>query len=228
MRVFLRVSVLKEGVRVNIILFGPPGAGKGTQAEFIANRYKIPQISTGNMLRSAVAACSPLGLQAKSVIESGALVSDEIVLGLVSERLSEPDCTLGFVLDGFPRTVSQADSLLNTLGVHIDHVISLEVSSSELIRRLSGRRTCQSCSKGYHVDFDPSRVAGICDVCGSMLIQRSDDGEATVRNRLNVYEQQTSPLKKYFESKGLLRNISGCGSIVDISLSIDSVLTGVS
>jgi adenylate kinase len=214
---------------MTVILFGPPGAGKGTQAQFIVERFGIPQISTGDMLRAAVKAQTPLGLAAKSIMDAGGLVSDEIVLGLVKERISEPDCGAGFILDGFPRTTPQADALIALLfglGKHIDHVISLEVESAEIIQRLSGRRTCPACGKGYHVEYDAPAVAGVCDVCGDSLVQRDDDREETVKNRLDVYRQQTSPLKSYFEQCGLLRCIDGNGTIQDIQRQISSILEG--
>lgn len=214
---------------MNLILFGPPGAGKGTQAQFIVERYGIPQISTGDMLRSAVKAKTALGLEAKAIMDSGGLVSDEIVLGLVKARLSESDCVAGFILDGFPRTIPQADalmSLLDTIGKSVEHVISLELENEEVIKRLSGRRTCSACGKGYHVIFDPTQVNGICDVCGSALIQRDDDREQTVINRLEVYDLQTLPLKVYYESKGLLRHICGNGAIKDIQKQICSFIDG--
>lgn len=214
---------------MNIILFGPPGAGKGTQAQFIVESFGIPQISTGDMLRAAVKAQSPLGVAAKSIMDAGGLVSDEIVLGLVKERIAEPDCRNGFILDGFPRTTPQADaltSLLDGVGKHIDHVISLEVDSDEIVQRLSGRRTCPSCGKGYHVAYDAPKVSGICDACGSALVQRNDDRVETVQNRLDVYRQQTSPLKEYFEQRGLMRHIDGNGTIQDIQRQICTLLKG--
>jgi adenylate kinase len=214
---------------MNLILFGPPGAGKGTQAQYIVERYGIPQISTGDMLRSAVKAKSALGLEAKAIMDSGGLVSDEIVLGLVRDRLSEKDCISGFILDGFPRTIPQADALMTMLvkmGKAVEHVISLELENAEVIKRLSGRRTCSACGKGSHIIFDPTKVDGICDVCGSPLIQRADDSEQTVKNRLDVYELQTAPLKAYYESKGLLRHISGSGAIKDIQKQICSFIDG--
>jgi len=214
---------------MNLILFGPPGAGKGTQAQFLVECYGIPQISTGDMLRSAVKAKSPLGLQAKAVMDAGGLVSDEIVLGLVKDRLSENDCITGFILDGFPRTIPQADALmvlLEKMGKGIEHVISLEVENAEVIKRLSGRRSCSACGKGYHITFEPTRVEGICDLCGSPLVQRDDDSEQTVKNRLDVYDLQTAPLKSYYESKGLLRHIPGSGAIKDIQKRICSFIDG--
>jgi adenylate kinase len=214
---------------MNVILFGPPGAGKGTQAAFIVDRYRIPQISTGDMLRVAVRDKTPLGLVAKQLMDSGALVPDNVVLGLVAERLSDADCRCGFVLDGFPRTIPQADELTSILcgmGKAVDHVLSLDVDSSEVVLRLSGRRTCSSCGKGYHVKYDPPKVTDVCDVCGLDLVQRADDVEDTVRNRMSVYDAMTAPLKSYYESVGLLRHIVGSGSIQDIQHQIKLVLEG--
>lgn len=212
---------------MNIVLFGPPGSGKGTQAQFIVEQYRIPQISTGDMLRAAVKAQTPLGNMAKSIMDAGGLVSDDIVLGLVKERVSQDDCTSGFILDGFPRTIPQASSLkllLDSLGKKIDFVISLEVPNSELVARLSGRRACSSCGKGYHVLFDKPKSEGVCDSCGSSLVQRADDSEETVKNRLKVYEDQTSSLKVYFNDLGILSNVLGCGSIADIQARIRSII----
>ncbi|MFA7404206.1 MAG: adenylate kinase [Pelobacteraceae bacterium] len=208
---------------MNIVLFGPPGSGKGTQAQFIVERFGIPQISTGDMLRAAVKANTPLGKMAKSVMDSGGLVSDDIVLGLVKERVSLEDCSRGFILDGFPRTIPQADaltSLLNSIGKKIDFVISLEVDNQELIGRLSGRRTCSGCGKGFHVIYDKPERVDVCNYCGSPLVQRDDDSENTVINRLKVYDQQTSSLKSYFKDLGILHSVSGSGSIADIQSQI--------
>jgi adenylate kinase len=214
---------------MNLILFGPPGAGKGTQAKFIVDSFQIPQISTGDILRSAVKEQTPLGLVAKQIMETGGLVPDEVVLGIVRERIADPDCGNGFVLDGFPRTIPQADalvSILNEMNKCIDHVISLEVENSEIVVRLSGRRTCSSCGKGFHVLFDPPRIEGKCDACNSILIQRDDDREETVKHRLAVYDQQTLPLKAYYERACLLRHIDGSASIQEIQLQIKKVLEG--
>ncbi|MBI2355225.1 MAG: adenylate kinase [Deltaproteobacteria bacterium] len=216
---------------MNLILFGPPGAGKGTQAQFIVERYGIPQISTGDMLRAAVRAQTPLGIKAKEIMESGGLVSDELVLGIVKDRLAQSDCDRGFILDGFPRTIPQADSLGSLLaGINreITHVISLDVDNDEIILRLSGRRTCSVCGKGYHIAYDPPKSASVCDACGGNLVQRDDDQEATVKNRLSVYDQQTAPLKEYYEQTGLLRHINGQGSIRDIQQQIGELLEGCS
>ena len=212
---------------MNVVLFGPPGSGKGTQAQYIVDKYKIPQISTGDMLRSAVKAGTPVGVTAKSIMDAGGLVSDDIVLQLVRERVSQTDCADGFILDGFPRTIPQADSLivlLESLGKKIDYVISLEVDDRELILRLSGRRACPSCAKGYHVLYNKPERDGVCDVCGSHLVQRDDDSEVTVIKRLEVYQQQTSSLKSYFTDMGILYSISGSGSIDQIQKHISAVL----
>lgn len=212
---------------MQLILFGPPGAGKGTQAQFLIASLGIPQVSTGDMLRAAVKAGTPLGLKAQAIMQAGGLVSDEIVLGIVEERLAEADCAQGFILDGFPRTIPQADALnaiLAKSGRKIDHVISLEVPTEQLVERLCGRFSCPTCGKGYHVTFDPPQVAGICDVDQTALIQRADDTEDTVRNRLTVYDQQTSPLKAYYQQTGLLRSIPGVGSIAEIQDRIKAVV----
>ena len=212
---------------MNVILFGPPGSGKGTQAQFIVERFCIPQISTGEMLRAAVKAGTPLGQMAKSIMDSGGLVSDDIVLGLVKERVAAPDCTIGFILDGFPRTIPQADalvSLLEEIGKKIDFVISLDVDDQELVNRLSGRRTCPACGKGYHVSFDKPKQEGVCDSCGTLLVQRDDDSEQTVFNRLKVYKEQTSSLKSYFNDLGMLYCVSGSGSISEIQDRICSII----
>lgn len=212
---------------MNVVLFGPPGSGKGTQAQFIVERYGIPQISTGDMLRAAVKAKTPLGDMAKSIMDAGGLVSDDIVLGLVKERISQEDCASGFILDGFPRTIPQADaliSLLNGIGKKIDFVISLDVDNQELIKRLSGRRTCPACGRGFHVIYDKPELEGICDSCGTLLVQRDDDSEHTVISRLKVYEEQTSSLKSYFKDLGIFYSVSGSGSISDIQSQIGSII----
>lgn len=212
---------------MNLILLGPPGAGKGTQAQFIVSSYGVPQISTGDMLRAAVKSKSEVGLMAKAIMDAGGLVSDEIVLALVKDRLSCADCSGGFILDGFPRTLSQAEELsavLAGMGRSIEHVISLEVENEEIVQRLSGRRTCPACGKGYHVTFAAPVVEGVCDACGHALIQRADDKRDTILNRLSVYDQQTAPLKLFYEEKGLLRSVDGTLSIDEIQSQISSLL----
>lgn len=212
---------------MNLILFGPPGAGKGTQAQFLVEQYHLPQISTGDMLRSAVKAGTPLGLKAQEIMQHGGLVSDEIVLGIVSDRLRENDCNSGFVLDGFPRTIPQAialDDILQKAGRSIDCVLSLEVDTDEIVKRLSGRRSCSACGKGYHLIFDPPVREGVCSSCNATLEQRADDREETVRNRLSVYEVQTAPLKDYYSTKNILFSVLGTGSITEIQQRIAAVL----
>lgn len=216
---------------MNLILFGPPGAGKGTQAQFIIKKYGIPQISTGDMLRAAVKAQSPLGVKAKEIMDAGGLVSDDIVLGIVRERLAMDDCGHGFVLDGFPRTIAQAESLgdiLLAMKKHIDHVISLEVENAEVVHRLSGRRSCAACGKGYHIMYAPPQDDSICDACGGELIQRDDDREETVANRLVTYDHQTAPLKEYYWKSGLLRSVDGTGELERVRDRIFTVMQGSS
>ena len=182
---------------MRVILLGGPGAGKGTQAAFIKEKYNIPQISTGDMLRAAVKAGTPLGLEAKKVMDAGGLVSDDIILGLVKERIQEPDCANGFLFDGFPRTIPQADAL-KTQGVDIDAVVEIAVDDNEIIRRMSGRRVHLNSGRTYHVVFNPPKVEGKDDETGEDLIQRDDDKEETVRKRLEVYHAQTAPLIQYY------------------------------
>ena len=207
-----------------MILLGAPGAGKGTQAAFICKRFGIPQISTGDMLRAAVKAGTPLGIAAKKVMDSGSLVSDEIIIGLVKERIAQPDCANGFLFDGFPRTIVQADAL-KAAGVKLDLVLEIDVPDEVIIERMSGRRVHVASGRTYHVKFNPPRVAGKDDVSGEDLIQRVDDEEATVRNRLEVYKKQTRPLVDYYASWAArgdadaprYRKISGTGSVDEIT-----------
>ena len=213
---------------MNIILLGPPGAGKGTQAKMLIDEYQIPQISTGDILRAAVKEGTPLGKEAKSYMDKGALVPDSVVIGIVEERIQEPDCKKGYMLDGFPRTVPQAkalDEMLSKLSAKIDHVVSIEVANEELVKRLTGRRTCRECGAGYHVMFDPPKVEGVCDKCGGELYQRDDDNEATVSSRLDVYESQTLPLIDYYKVQGKIRPIDGVGDMKEIFERITSVLS---
>jgi len=212
---------------MNLILLGPPGAGKGTQAKFLVKSFNIPQVSTGDILRGAVKEQSPMGIKAKEFMDAGALVPDEVVVGIVRERLAKPDCVTGFILDGFPRTVAQADALKGTLGEmgkKIEHVVSIVVDNEELLQRITGRRTCRSCGRGFHISFDPPKKEGICDECGGELYQRDDDSEETMRNRLNVYDRQTAPLIDYYKKESLLRTVQGTGSIEDIQQSILKVI----
>jgi adenylate kinase len=208
---------------MRLILLGPPGAGKGTQATTICQHYGIPQISTGDMLRAAVKAGTPLGLAAKKVMDAGNLVSDDIIIGLVKERIAQPDCANGFLFDGFPRTIPQAEAMKNA-GVKLDAVLEIDVPDEAIIERMSGRRTHPGSGRTYHVKFNPPKVAGKDDVTGEPLIQREDDKEETVRNRLDVYKRQTRPLVEYYSawaSKGdatapRYRKISGLGSVEEI------------
>lgn len=212
---------------MNIILLGPPGAGKGTQAKRLIDKYGIPQISTGDMLRAALKEGTPLGLEAKKYMDQGALVPDSVVIGLVKERIQQADCSKGYMLDGFPRNVSQAealDEMLNELGQKIDHVVCVEVPASDLIGRLTGRRTCRNCGAGFHVLFDPPKTDGVCDKCKGELYQRDDDNEATVSSRLKVYDDQTAPLISYYDKQGKLRRIDGVGSMDTILQRITAVL----
>ncbi|GFE59210.1 adenylate kinase [Geobacter sp. AOG1] len=215
---------------MNIILLGPPGAGKGTQAKILAKKFKIPQISTGDILRGAVKDQTPMGIKAKGFMDAGALVPDSVVVGIVEERLAKEDCFDGFILDGFPRTVAQADALKEMLVSHgkaVEHVISVDVNKEELLQRITGRRTCKGCGRGYHTVFDPPRVDDKCDECGDGLYQRDDDSEETMRKRLDVYEEQTAPLVTYYSNESLLRSIRGTGSIEEIQQAILRILEGV-
>lgn len=214
---------------MNLILLGGPGAGKGTQAKKLIDKYQIPQISTGDILRAAVKEGTEMGRKAKEYMDAGKLVPDEVVIGIIKDRLAQPDCKKGFILDGFPRTVPQAEALdkvLADMGSKIDHVISIDVDEEELVTRLTGRRTCKNpdCGQMFHIKFNPPKKEGVCDKCGSELYQRDDDNEATVRSRLATYNQATKPLIDYYQAKGLLRPIKGVGSIDDIFNKICSIL----
>ncbi|MGE5553247.1 MAG: adenylate kinase [Betaproteobacteria bacterium] len=211
-----------------IVLLGPPGAGKGTQAGFLKERYGVVHVSTGDILREAKAAGTPLGLLAKGYMDRGELVPDEVVIGLVRERLSQPDVRAkGFLLDGFPRTVAQAealDQLLRELGLPLEAVLNLQVDPELLTRRLSLRRSCPACGGVYHLENRPPQREGVCDACGATLVQRPDDAEETVRNRLAVYARQTQPLIDYYAARGLLRNLDGEQPIEAVRQAITEVL----
>ena len=216
---------------MNIILLGGPGAGKGTQAKKLIDKYQVPQISTGDILRAAVKEGTEMGKKAKEFMDAGQLVPDEVVIGIIKDRLKEPDCQKGFILDGFPRTVPQAEALekvLSDMSKKIDHVVSIDVDEEELVTRLTGRRTCKdgACGQMFHVEFTPPKKEGICDKCGGELYQRDDDNEATVRNRLATYNQATAPLIDYYKAKGLVRPIAGVGSIDDIFNKIVGIVSG--
>jgi adenylate kinase len=221
------------GYDMRLILLGPPGAGKGTQAGFITAHYDIPQISTGDMLRAAIRAGSPLGLAAKKVMDAGQLVSDDIIIGLVSERLKQPDCGRGYLLDGFPRTLGQAEAL-RSAGVRIDFVLEIDVEDAEIVARMSGRRVHLASGRTYHVHFNPPKTPGKDDVTGEALIQRDDDQEATVLNRLQVYHAQTQPLVDFYQQWAAtgddrsprFRMISGQGSVEEIRARAIAALSG--
>lgn len=214
---------------MRVILLGGPGSGKGTQGKFIAEHFGIPQVSTGEMLRAAVAAGTPLGLEAKNIMEAGALVSDTIILGLIEERITQPDCHSGFLLDGFPRTIAQADGLA-AMSIDLDHVVEIDVDDEEIVKRLSGRRVHPASGRTYHVMFNPPRQAGKDDVTGEPLIQRDDDAEETVRKRLKVYHEQTRPLISYYREQANLGKVKysvvrGVGTVDDIKAQILKLLT---
>jgi adenylate kinase len=201
---------------VRLIFLGPPGAGKGTQARELAREWGVPQVATGEMLRDAVAAGTPLGREAKRIMESGGLVPDDVMIGLIAERLRQPAAAGGFILDGFPRTIAQAEALerlLQDLGHSLDAVLYFEVAEPELVRRLTGRRLCRQCQTAFHLVSAPPRRPGVCDRCGGELYQREDDREATVRNRLEVYRRQTEPLLDYYRQRNQLVTVSGEGSV---------------
>jgi len=215
---------------VNLVLMGLPGAGKGTQAEKIVGKYNIPHISTGDMFRGAIKEGTELGLQAKAFMDKGELVPDDVTIGIVRERLSKEDCKNGFLLDGFPRTVAQAealDSMLFDLGKKIDYVINIDVDQSILMERLTGRRICKNCGATYHLVFNPPAKEGICDRCGGELYQRADDNAETVQNRLDVNIQQAKPLFHFYEEKGYLRNINGQQDIDVVFADIEKLLGGL-
>lgn len=211
---------------MRIILLGSPGSGKGTQAQFITEKYGIPQISTGDMLRAAVRAGTPLGIEAKQVMDAGGLVSDSIILGLIKERIAQADCADGFLLDGFPRTIAQAEGL-EAMGVTIDTVIEIVVADEEIVKRMAGRRVHMQSGRTYHIEFNPPKVDGVDDLTGEALIQRDDDKEETVRKRLSVYHQQTKPLVGYYSAEGRVVNftsIAGKGSVDEITQKVFAVL----
>ncbi len=201
---------------MNLILLGPPGAGKGTQSRRLSEALKIPQISTGDLLRAARAAKTPMGLQAETYMTSGRLVPDELVVTMIRDRLQQPDCGKGYILDGFPRTVGQAealDKMLSLSGSKIDRVVNMSVAGEELVQRLCGRRQCRKCGENFHLTFMPPKKTGVCDACGGELFQRDDDREEVIRNRLQVYETQTAPLIAYYRRQALLKEIDGTGSV---------------
>ncbi len=214
---------------MRIVLLGGPGSGKGTQAKKLIDKLGVPQISTGDIFRAALKEGTPMGLKAKTYMDKGELVPDDVVIGVVEERLTKPDLDKGYMLDGFPRTLGQAEALgkiLQSQGKSIDHAILVDVPDEELVARLSGRRTCRDskCGAMFHVMFNPPKTQGTCDKCGGELYQRDDDTEVTIRERLAVYNRQTAPLIDYYDKKGLLRRIKGVGPIQEIFAAIEKVL----
>lgn len=199
---------------MKLILLGAPGAGKGTQAELICDRLNIPAISTGNMIREAMKNGTEMGKKAKAFVDAGNLVPDEVVIGIIQERLSEKDCANGFILDGFPRTIPQAEAL-DKMGVAIDTVLSIEVADEKIVKRMSGRRVCESCGASYHIEYKKPEVEGVCNACGGNLICRKDDAPETVLDRLTVYHDQTEPLKGYYEKTGKLKIVEGQEELAD-------------
>ncbi|MCF6139453.1 adenylate kinase [Pseudalkalibacillus berkeleyi] len=215
---------------MNLVLMGLPGAGKGTQAAKIVDKYGIPHISTGDMFRAAIKEGTELGIKAKSFMDAGNLVPDEVTIGIVDERLNKSDCDKGFLLDGFPRTVAQAEALESILSKSersIDYVLNINVDKEQLMERLTGRRICKQCGATYHVIFNPPSEEGVCNKCGGELYQREDDNEETVKTRLEVNIEQSKPLLKFFEQKGYLRNIDGNRDIDDVFKDIDRLLGGL-
>lgn len=210
---------------MNLILLGAPGAGKGTQAEVISKEFDIPTISTGNMLRAAVKAGTEYGLKAKAAMDAGDLVSDDIVIGILKDRIKEPDAANGFILDGFPRTVPQAEAL-DSMGVTIDKVLEIFVPDETIKQRVSGRRVCLDCGATYHVDFKPSKVEGVCDVCGKELVIRKDDKPETVVSRLKTYHDQTAPLKGYYDKQGKLVTVEGQDALEETTRLVLEALKG--
>jgi adenylate kinase len=213
---------------MRLIFLGAPGVGKGTQADLIAAKYGQPKISTGDILREAVRNKTPMGLEAKACMDKGQLVPDSVVVGIVKDKLGEPGCANGFLLDGFPRTVGQAEELsamLKAGGLQLDRVINVSVPREDVVRRLTGRRSCPKCQAVFHVEFAPPRCAGMCDRCGSELVQRSDDTRETVENRLAVYEKQTAPLIAYYRQRGLLSDVDGSGSVEQVQRRVVELLS---
>jgi adenylate kinase len=212
---------------MKLVLLGPPGAGKGTQAKQLIDKYEIPQISTGDILRQAVKDGTTLGKEAKIYMDKGELVPDDVIIGIVKERIQADDCQQGYIFDGFPRTVAQAEALdrmLKELSTQLDAVVSIDVPEEEVVKRLSGRRTCKSCGTLFHVIFNPPSKEGVCDTCGGELFQRDDDNETTIRQRLSVYTNQTAPLIDYYSQAGILKAVPGTGAPDEIFDGICNVL----
>jgi adenylate kinase len=206
-----------------MVMLGPPGAGKGTQADVLTKELNIPAISTGDMLRDAVARETPVGLRAKSFMDAGELVPDEVIIGIITDRLSNPDCANGYILDGVPRTLVQAQALEDN-GVDLDVVLSIEISDDEILDRLGGRRACPDCNTIFHVSSKPPKVDGICDECGATLIIRKDDNRETIVNRLQTYHKETMPLKEYYESRGILKSVESVHGVAETTAAVFKVL----
>jgi adenylate kinase len=218
---------VKEAAPRFVILLGPPGAGKGTQADKLAGELRIPHVSSGDLFRDNLARLTPLGLEARRYMDEGKLVPDDLTVAMVMARLAEPDCRRGAILDGFPRTIAQAEALEKALAEKHDRVqaaINIQVPEDELVRRLSGRRTCQDCQAAYHMEFNPPMKPGVCDVCGGELIQRSDDQPETVKKRLAVYAEETAPLIDFYRSRGVLKDVDGSAGIELVHHAILDVL----
>ena len=214
---------------MRLVLLGAPGAGKGTQAKMLIDKFSVPQISTGDILRKAVADGTPLGKEAKVIMDQGGLVPDKIVLGLVEERTKQPDCKAGFILDGFPRNTAQAealDTMLGNMDMPLSTALAIDVDQGELLKRLTGRRTCKSCQQMYNIYFTPPKNDSACDKCGGELFQRDDDKEETIKKRLEVYNQQTAPLIDYYSKKSIMKSIQGTGSVDDIFTKVVATLEG--
>ena len=213
---------------MNVILLGPPGAGKGTQAKRLEDRYALAQLSTGDMLRALVAGGSPLGKQAKEIMEAGKLMPDALMIVMIAERITKPDCANGFILDGFPRTVPQAgalDGMLEEKGLKLDHVIEMAVDDAALVERITGRFTCAGCGAGYHEKFQRPEVEGVCDVCGATeFVRRADDNAETVKARLAAYHEQTAPILPYYRSRGVLKRVDGMAGIDEVTRQIEALL----
>ena len=208
---------------MKLILLGAPGAGKGTQAEILSEKLSIPTISTGNILRAAIKNGTPTGLKAKAFMDDGKLVPDEVIIGIINERLAEEDCANGYILDGVPRTIAQAEAL-EKAGIRFDHVISIEIADETIVNRMSNRRVCEDCGASYHLVAVPPKVEGVCDKCGGKLVQRKDDAPETVKARLDVYHKETEPLKGFYAERGLLRSVDDRPTVAETSKGILDVL----
>ena len=211
---------------MRLILLGAPGAGKGTQAEIISEKYNIPTISTGNIIRAALKNGTEMGLKAKAYIDSGRLVPDDVVIGIIKERLADDDCQNGFILDGFPRTIPQAEAL-DQMGIKIDAALSIEVSDREIVKRMSGRRVCEKCGASYHIEFKKPTKDGVCDTCGGALVIRKDDEPDTVLDRLDIYHKQTEPLKSYYDTQGKLITVQGQPKVEDTTKLVLAALSEI-